>query len=113
MLQGTDGAYYGIINIAGDSDAQPSGNCPFRTNSPTNPQSYRGWDGEAFTVQWHSAYTTSTATASAVSPVSASEALLSFALPATSPGLLSASLVLGGASGGQVGCSSFFSTTNF
>ena len=66
MLQGTDGAYYGIINIAGDSDAQPSGNCPFRTNSPTNPQSYRGWDGEAFTVQWHSAYTTSTATANAV-----------------------------------------------
>ena len=56
MLRGEDGAYYGVINIAGNQGNQSAGNCPFRTNSPTDPLSYRGWDGVNYTVQWHSAY---------------------------------------------------------
>ena len=56
MLRGEDGAYYGIINIAGKPGTQPAGNCPFRTSSPADPHSYRGWDGADYTVQWHSAY---------------------------------------------------------
>jgi hypothetical protein len=56
MLQGDDGAYYGVINIAGSDPAQPGGNCPFRTDNPTDPSSYRGWGGSGYTVKWGSAY---------------------------------------------------------
>jgi hypothetical protein len=31
---------------------QPPGNCLFRSNAPTNPSSWFGWDGNAFTIQF-------------------------------------------------------------
>lgn len=31
---------------------QPPGNCLFRSNAPTNPSSWFGWDGNAFAVQF-------------------------------------------------------------
>jgi hypothetical protein len=69
MLPGSDGYYYGLVNIAGGSagllrmsDIRP-GNCAFRTNDFTaGPSSFRGWDGSAYTVQWRSPYLSSTAT---------------------------------------------------
>eukprot|EP00035_Acanthoeca_spectabilis_P000958 m.76502 g.76502 ORF g.76502 m.76502 type:complete len:601 (-) comp10535_c0_seq2:27-1829(-) len=59
LLPGSDGYYYGLINVAGNSagaDVFP-GNCPIRTNNLGDPTAYRGRasTGE-YTVQWHSAY---------------------------------------------------------
>ena len=59
MLQGSDGAYYGFVNIAGDSEAESGvapGNCAFRTDNLAEPKSYRGWNGSAFTIKWRSPY---------------------------------------------------------
>jgi hypothetical protein len=57
ILRGGDGAYYGLINIAGTNQAQIGGNCMFRSANPSDPASYRGWDGSNFTVKWQSPYT--------------------------------------------------------
>ncbi|EDQ89961.1 uncharacterized protein MONBRDRAFT_7734 [Monosiga brevicollis MX1] len=54
-FQGDDGVWYGYINVLGEAD-QASGACPFRTDDPFNPQAYRGWDGQGYSVAWHSAY---------------------------------------------------------
>lgn len=61
MLPGSDGAFYGLINVAGASQQQagvPAGNCVFRTESLANPHAYRalGADG-AFSVRWRDPYT--------------------------------------------------------
>ena len=70
MLPGSDGYYYGLVNIAGSIDEgllgmsgiRP-GNCAFRTNDfRAGPSSFRGWDGSAYTVQWRSPYLGSGAT---------------------------------------------------
>eukprot|EP00040_Diaphanoeca_grandis_P027754 m.158820 g.158820 ORF g.158820 m.158820 type:complete len:546 (+) comp31109_c0_seq1:164-1801(+) len=59
MMRGSDGAFYGFINIAGDSNSSgvPPGNCPFRVEDLSDPTSYRGRDAEGrYTVQWKDPY---------------------------------------------------------
>jgi len=59
MLPGTDGYYYGLINVAGNSNASgvPPGNCLLRTPDLTDPAAFRGMDKDGgYTVQWHSPY---------------------------------------------------------
>lgn len=59
MLRGDDGAYYGLINVAGSNAVQAGGNCFFRVEGggdEADPSNYRGWNGSAFSVAWHSAY---------------------------------------------------------
>eukprot|EP00041_Stephanoeca_diplocostata_P026334 m.708418 g.708418 ORF g.708418 m.708418 type:complete len:1023 (-) comp22938_c1_seq8:248-3316(-) len=62
MFKGGDGAYYGIINIAGYDPVQKGGNCAFRTDAPFDPTSYRGWNGTHFSVVWHNPYTSASTT---------------------------------------------------
>jgi hypothetical protein len=59
LLPGSDGAYYGLINVAGNSAAAgvPTGNCLIRTPDLGDPTAYRGRDGDGlFTVMWRSPY---------------------------------------------------------
>ena len=59
MLPGSDGHYYGFVNIAGSSLTESgvaAGNCPFRTNDLSDPAAFRGWDGSGYTVRWRDPY---------------------------------------------------------
>ena len=58
MLPGSDGYYYGMVNIAGQSELSgvASGNCPFRTNDLTDPGSFRGWGGTSYNVKFRDPY---------------------------------------------------------
>ena len=60
LLRGSDGAYYGLINIAGSSQEEGGvapGNCPIRSADLGNPSAYRarGASG-AFDVKWADPY---------------------------------------------------------
>lgn len=65
MLQGSDGAFYGVINVAGGADALPpgqlGGNCPFRATNLFDPTSFRARDAKGgYSVQWYNPYLTNT-----------------------------------------------------
>lgn len=45
-MRGNDGAYYGIVNVAGQEE-QSTGNCAWRSENPADPSSYRGWKSSA------------------------------------------------------------------
>jgi hypothetical protein len=74
VMKGDDGAYYGIVNVAGQ-EAQVTGNCAWRSETPADPSSYRGWKAAAAT-------TTATATTpSSSSSLSSSSSSSSLTLP--------------------------------
>jgi len=47
-----NGAFYAMMWVRAVG-RQKTGNCLFRTQDPFDPQSWRGWDGHAFTVDMH------------------------------------------------------------
>jgi hypothetical protein len=49
------GKYYFSFFFLQDEQRKQSGNCLFRTSNPFDSASWRGWDGEAFTVNLSSA----------------------------------------------------------
>jgi hypothetical protein len=53
----TFGGYQFMMTFATDARAQRAGNCLLRTDRPEDPQSWRGWDGAAFTVRFINPYT--------------------------------------------------------
>jgi hypothetical protein len=62
MIQGEDGAFYGLVYSASNSrtnSTQPEGICAFRTDSPGVPASFRGWAGKeaGFVSRWPDPYT--------------------------------------------------------
>ena len=72
MLQGADGAYYGMINVFGEL-AQESGLCAFRTSNLADPKAYKGWSGQAFDIDWHSAYSNASSLAQLCPPLPSSQ----------------------------------------
>ncbi|HWX46833.1 MAG TPA: hypothetical protein VNZ61_02100 [Roseomonas sp.] len=48
------GAFYTMMWVQA-AGPQKTGNCLFRAEDPFDPQSWRGWDGQAFTVNMHGA----------------------------------------------------------
>jgi len=62
MIEGEDGAFYGLVYSASSSRTnatQPLGMCAFRTDSLGMPAAYRGWAGKAagFVSRWPDPYT--------------------------------------------------------
>jgi hypothetical protein len=57
-----DGAYYAFISESQDR-AQKGGSCLMRTETLDRPNSWRAWDGKAFTVQFVDPYVTPVMTA--------------------------------------------------
>jgi hypothetical protein len=60
MVDGNDGYFYGHVNeIHVDQTGlgdNASGICAFRTNDPSDPQAYRGWNGSHWTATWANPY---------------------------------------------------------
>ena len=62
MIEGEDGAFYGLVYSASSSRTnatQPLGMCAFRTDSLGVPAAYRGWAGKeaGFVSRWPDPYT--------------------------------------------------------
>jgi len=55
MMQGADGAWYGLVYAAGRGE-QLRGMCPFRSTDLGNPGSFKGWDGAGYTVTFADPY---------------------------------------------------------
>lgn len=72
MLQGADGAYYGLINVDGELE-QAGGLCAFRTTNLADPKAYKGWNGQAFDIEWHSAYSNASNLAQLCHPLPSSQ----------------------------------------
>jgi hypothetical protein len=68
VLHNHDGFYYAHVarsyhnnTGAGPVNTAARGTCVFRTADPTDPTTYRGWNGSAWATEWADPYTTPTA----------------------------------------------------